>query len=551
MRLIENLIKDNDGQILQDNTNIPLESILILINNSYISNGNVLVESKIFVSEMDFQTRHLWNILKEKTQLINANVITTWLEEKKLNLNSDNLIKLGSDQIIEQYTISDESDTDTGIDSNSNASEVSTEIEDNLSESVLESKNKGNSSEQSLSKIDTNKVTSIPSQEYSGNELIINVLSELSEKYLIQGDSFRHRSYKLALQGVSKYPHKIRSSYQAQRDIPQVGASIAKKIELLLNTGTLPGLLESYNMELDKLYFINCYGIGPSTIGSWNSLGIHTLNEAKNKFIDFFSSEWPVLFGWRYYEDWLTKIPRDECIDHLNIVKKELKKIDKDVVCEIQGSYARGKSNCGDIDFLFYKIGSDNMFELYSILTKLAINLFKSGYIKCFLHFTEEIYQDFEKSIDEILNQCNLSKINKKKMTSNKSKIFMGAKLPGQIPNDKANLYQSIKPSRYLKPEDKYMSYSVDSNDIQYPCRRIDFFSCKWSQIGAAKIHYIGPADFNRKLRIYASQKGMKLTQHGLFKNNQLIVSNDEEAIFKELGLYNIPVEEREDFTFP
>ncbi|KAK5781046.1 hypothetical protein RI543_001434 [Arxiozyma heterogenica] len=64
-------------------------------------------------------------------------------------------------------------------------------------------------------------------------------------------------------------------------------------------------------------------------------------------------------------------------------------------------------------------------------------------------------------------------------------------------------------------------------------CRRLDFFSCRWSELGAARLQWTGSAEFNRWIRLEAIKKGYKLTQHGLFYRGKMIESFDEERIFK------------------
>ena len=49
----------------------------------------------------------------------------------------------------------------------------------------------------------------------------------------------------------------------------------------------------------------------------------------------------------------------------------------------------------------------------------------------------------------------------------------------------------------HLQPSDKFMLLSK-TNKRDPPCRRIDYFCGKYSNLGSLRIHYIGSKKFNR-----------------------------------------------------
>ncbi|MBS3151980.1 DNA polymerase/3'-5' exonuclease PolX [Candidatus Woesearchaeota archaeon] len=64
---------------------------------------------------------------------------------------------------------------------------------------------------------------------------------------------------------------------------------------------------------------------------------------------------------------------------------------------------------------------------------------------------------------------------------------------------------------------------------------------------GAAMQYFIGDKNHNVKLRRIAISKGYKLSEYGLFKEKKAIAAEDEEEIYKSLGLDYIEPEMRED----
>jgi DNA polymerase (family 10) len=64
---------------------------------------------------------------------------------------------------------------------------------------------------------------------------------------------------------------------------------------------------------------------------------------------------------------------------------------------------------------------------------------------------------------------------------------------------------------------------------------------------GAGLQYFTGSVDHNVKLRSIAQKMGLRLNEYGLFKNEKRIAGDDEEGVYKALGLQWIPPELRED----
>jgi DNA polymerase (family 10) len=64
---------------------------------------------------------------------------------------------------------------------------------------------------------------------------------------------------------------------------------------------------------------------------------------------------------------------------------------------------------------------------------------------------------------------------------------------------------------------------------------------------GAGLQYFTGSVDHNVRLRGIAQKKGLRLNEYGLFRNEERVAGEDEEGIYKTLGLSWIPSELRED----
>ena len=83
---------------------------------------------------------------------------------------------------------------------------------------------------------------------------------------------------------------------------------------------------------------------------------------------------------------------------------------------------------------------------------------------------------------------------------------------------------------------------STDMGEQQLDLRIVDE-----SEYGAALQYFTGSKAHNIKLRGMARDKGLKISEYGVFKGQKKIAGNDEEEVYRALGLPLIPPELRED----
>lgn len=550
LRFLSLLISSNGGTVIKNVRELDKQMITI-VNESFIGAGGRLENSELFLKEFNMDANVVWGfVLHERPVCVRASCISRWLKLGKITFDRDSMV-----------TIDQKSTEDIDLPV---AAEGSGEISKEFSGHELTSGSQTDadiaspaprigSGEKSVTRLSTNEeiplpetsstVNAIDYANESKNQMLVDAVGRLARRYEIKGDQFRARGYKLAKIGIERFPHVIHSGEQARRSIASVGPSIAKKIQIILDSGSLPGLDESFELEKNIKYFTQCHDVGVYSAKRWNLLGLKSFTEVSKKFPELFIRDWPILFGWSFYEDWLMKIKRVECEEILKVVQDNLAEIDSKCRVELQGSYIRGALECGDIDILFYKEGCDSTSELGRTMERLALILYEKGYVECFLQLSPRIRKAFGHRIKERVSKCKLTvPIHRDypPAVDGLRKYFLGFKLQSEFKS--SYLSTSADDSNKLKPDDSFMSL----NSIEHPCRRVDFFCCRWSEIGAARIQWTGPKEFNRWIRLRASQKGMKLTQHGLYSGEDILLESfDEKRIFDLLGETYVGPEDR------
>jgi DNA polymerase (family 10) len=77
--------------------------------------------------------------------------------------------------------------------------------------------------------------------------------------------------------------------------------------------------------------------------------------------------------------------------------------------------------------------------------------------------------------------------------------------------------------------------------------RQVDLRLVKESEYGAALLYFTGSKAHNIKLRGMAKDRGMKISEYGIFKGAKKLAGRTEEDVYSVLGLPLIPPEMRED----
>ena len=180
------------------------------------------------------------------------------------------------------------------------------------------------------------------------NEKFIDIMEQLSNIMLKQGEPFRARAYQKAQETIMAYPGDILSPDDLKGK-PNIGPTIMEKLNEYVQTGTLKVLEREKNNPVNILGEV--YGIGPKKAKELVDKGVTTIAALRTNQDELLNETQKV--GLKYYEDILERIPRSEIEEYKSIFKSEFDKVkDADSMFEIVGSYRRGAENSGDIDLI-------------------------------------------------------------------------------------------------------------------------------------------------------------------------------------------------------
>jgi DNA polymerase IV len=324
------------------------------------------------------------------------------------------------------------------------------------------------------------------------NWLTIKLLEQMAAIYDRQGDQWRCQAFRKAAASLKQQTKFIRTKKEALA-LPNIGESIAQKIEEIATTGSFQRL---ENVRSNPFYrvielFRGIYGVGSAQAKAWAAAGYDSLEQ----LLESGELTENQKIGVEHYEDFETRIPRDEVTQHGLTVGRALKAADPGLEFVIGGSYRRGNADSGDIDVMIFKKDAELGYLQQVILGEVVPQLKRDGFIVAELATSND---------------------------SNSSK-WMGASL---LPDMKI-------------------------------WRRLDLLFVPWEERGAALLYWTGNDIFNRSLRLYASRKRMRLNQHGLFENTmrgpgrvkitegKRIAGANEKEIFEILGVPYRPPEHR------
>ena len=76
---------------------------------------------------------------------------------------------------------------------------------------------------------------------------------------------------------------------------------------------------------------------------------------------------------------------------------------------------------------------------------------------------------------------------------------------------------------------------------------QVDLRVVQKSEWGAALMYFTGSKEHNVRLRTLARERGLKLSEYGLFRDDERLSSRTEKAVYRKLGMAWVPPELRED----
>ena len=220
----------------------------------------------------------------------------------------------------------------------------------------------------------------LPKGKVMNNELI-DIMDELADIMIRQGEPFKSRAYKKAAETIMYFPSDITDVKQLEGK-PAIGKTIMAKLEEFQKTGTLRILERERQNPLNL--FTQIYGVGPKKAAQLIEGGITTIEQLREKQSVLNETQ---KIGLKYYEPLQKRIPRDE-IDNFD---KMFDTIFREVApasskYEIVGSYRREAKNSGDIDVIITNdqnnIAVFNLFLDKLIANKVIIEVLTRGKTK-------------------------------------------------------------------------------------------------------------------------------------------------------------------------
>lgn len=189
------------------------------------------------------------------------------------------------------------------------------------------------------------------------------------------GDETSSIAHTKGAASIASHPTQIRCKPKP-KEIKFVGPSIADKIEEILDTGTLAILDQKTEEERVVEEFCTIWGVGDVKAREWYAAGHRSIQEIKvlasSNAIHLTNAQ-KLCLG--CYEDLLQKLPHDDMLAIKQLLDVTMQKNWPDMMCEIMGSFRRGKRSSKDIDILIYP--KENCVLVNNILRKLSVELAK------------------------------------------------------------------------------------------------------------------------------------------------------------------------------
>lgn len=179
------------------------------------------------------------------------------------------------------------------------------------------------------------------------NKQLIDVMEELADIMMRQGEPFKARAYKKASETIMSFPDEITDVKQLSGK-SGIGKTIMDKLQEYQETGTLKVLERERKNPMNL--FTKIYGVGPKKAKQLVEDGIVTIEQLKLNSDKLNDTQ---KIGIKYYEPLNERIPRDEIEKYQEIFKKVFDEVaPTGSKFEIVGSFRREAKNSGDIDII-------------------------------------------------------------------------------------------------------------------------------------------------------------------------------------------------------
>eukprot|EP00758_Cryptobia_borreli_P012297 Tbor_TRINITY_DN5733_c1_g1::TRINITY_DN5733_c1_g1_i1::g.19863::m.19863/K02330/POLB; DNA polymerase beta len=342
--------------------------------------------------------------------------------------------------------------------------------------------------------------TEIPKGTDPHRDNVISIFKTLAGTNRALGELHRAKAFIKAMQLLADHalanPGVPLTSAEQVKHLKGIGPKLYIRIDEIIRTGTLRELdtmLEDPNMN--ALMSISAVqGIGPKTaLRLHKAHHISTVDELRAKVssgdVELNTAQ---SIGLSYHEDFVKKIPFNECVDHGEYLQQHASRgVHKDLCVTICGSHRRRLPYSGDIDVLLTLPA-----EKYLKADGSALIPLPTGHKQFLTMFIQHLKKEHY-----ILDTLSLG-------------------------------------------DTKYMGVcKLKGGDL--PARRIDVRWVAPQCFPTALLYFTGSKVFNARMREYALGKGYSLSEYGLYKLNELTLFN----VMDDSEAFRVPVKtEKEIF---
>jgi DNA polymerase beta len=185
--------------------------------------------------------------------------------------------------------------------------------------------------------------------------ILIDQLGILEKAERQAKNPFKARAYGKVLREIKGMPEGPLRSADIDRvlGLPGVGEKLAIKVREIFQTGELHQAKEVVKESAFGIgnALLKIYGVGPVKARELvRTHGIRSLDDLRIRADELLNDKQRI--GLVYYDDLNTRIPREEMKQHERLLKNALHDIDPKLKGEVVGSFRRGASDSGDVDFL-------------------------------------------------------------------------------------------------------------------------------------------------------------------------------------------------------
>jgi DNA polymerase/3'-5' exonuclease PolX len=213
---------------------------------------------------------------------------------------------------------------------------------------------------------------------------IVEALDVMRQKEVLEKQPFKARAYATVIRQLKQMEKPV-TSFEDIYHFQGMGDAIRKKIQEIIETGSLQSAERvKANYSIDTLQgqetLTNIYGIGPAKARELVHAGIYSVEQlrAELKRNPLILNDKQTI-GLLYYEDLLQRIPREEMMEHQEVLDRLLP---NEWETEIVGSFRRGQATSGDIDMLIRVPPNVSALEAKRELASYVSAMKEAGYVE-------------------------------------------------------------------------------------------------------------------------------------------------------------------------